>query len=162
MRDSIKEIYSALDTEPPEKLQDGTAIWTVMDSSSHSGQIRCANPATESTSDVIISEDKVPDDLIDEKLFTDSGNINPELKMTPVRVVIPAEGGLEDAWIQKAVEEVSELKPKSVYEKHKRSDAIEWDGTAQKQTDENVERRNGIFSEADERGSKNDLINGGC
>ncbi|CAM2996127.1 hypothetical protein [Halobacterium salinarum] len=157
MGDSIKELYDVLDEDRPERIRSGIAVWTFLNVSSFTNKIQCENPATNDTRTLALATDGYPEEIAGKQVISDSGSVNPEIEDFPVRVVIPNQGGFREAWVHKWASDLSDLEEKP-YSEYGREEEIEWEGSEQSADSERVRKRNGVFSEDDRRGSKNDLL----
>lgn len=159
MKRKVKRVYDALDTDPPEQLDSGQLVWTTVDGVSPDGTVHCLNPASNDSRSLRLPQGGYPDEIAEHPIFTEAGNIHPEVRDIPVSVIVRENyGGHLEGWIRSWTTDPDELREEDIFEAHKREEQIEWEGTGQTIDEEEVRRRTSVFTEADPRGSKNDLI----
>lgn len=160
MHTSLRSVYDILEIDPPYKLDSGMAIWTLLDEHVKSNMY-CINPATNDSQDLRLPSDGYPEKIGEHQVINLLGNVNPEVRKIPVRVIIKENhGGHLEGWIRTWTTDISEFKDKSLFEDHTREERIEWDGSKQTIHPEKLKKRTNVFNEDDPRGSKNDLLGG--
>jgi hypothetical protein len=156
----LRGVYNTLDIDPPYELDSGMAIWTLLDEHVNS-KIYCVNPATNDSKDLLLPSDGYPVEIGGHPTVNRPGNINPEVRDTPVRVIIKENaGGHLEGWIRTWTTDITEFKEESLFSDHTREERVEWDGSEQTLHPEKIKKRTSVFNEEDVRGSKNDLLDG--